>query len=267
MTKIRIDQLIYQNGLSESREQAKIYIMEGRVFTNGILVTKPSQEFTEDAEITITPADSFASRGGFKLAKALESFCITVQNLEIMDIGASTGGFTDCLLKNGAKKVYSIDVGYGQLSWKLRNDERVKVMEKTNARYLEPKDIGGPAEGAVIDVSFISLKHIIPAVERCVKFGSFFIALIKPQFEAGKGIAKNGVIKDAGIHENVLTDICGFINHNSRYKVIGLDYSPIKGPKGNIEYLVYCRDDKEAMNINIKNVVNSSHNDLMKEKK
>lgn len=265
MGKRRIDLLIHEMGLADSREKARAYIMAGQVSVGGSIVEKPSELFEDSVEIVIAHDREYASRGGLKLEKALQVFGVCVEGLTIMDVGASTGGFTDCLLKNGAARVYSIDVGYGQLDWKLRQDDRVIVMERTNARYLEPEHFAYVPDGAVMDVSFISIRNILPALERCLKPGAFIISLIKPQFEAGRDkVGKKGIIRDKNTHIEVLSGICGYINGKTGFRVVNLDFSPIKGQKGNIEYLVYCRNDGNAVDLDIEEIVSLSHNHLPK---
>ena len=238
--KIRLDQLIVQIGLVESREKAKAVIMAGDVMVDGTRADKPGHTFPEDCKITLkTDSIPYVSRGGLKLEAAIEHFKIDVNELVMLDVGASTGGFTDCLLQNGAKKVIAVDVGYGQLHWKLRQDPRVVVIEKTNARYLEPEIIKDYPDGAVIDVSFISLKLIIPVISNLLPADSFIIALIKPQFEAGKDqVGKGGVVRDEETQNNIVCDIREFCV-NQGWRSEGEIPSPILGPKGNREFLIY----------------------------
>jgi 23S rRNA (cytidine1920-2'-O)/16S rRNA (cytidine1409-2'-O)-methyltransferase len=238
--KIRLDQLLVQNGLVESREKAKALIMAGEVAVDGTRADKPGHNYPEDCEITLkTESMPYVSRGGLKLEAAVENFNIDVNNLVMLDIGASTGGFTDYLLQNGAKKVIAVDVGYGQLHWKLRQDPRVAVIEKKNARYLKPEHLKDNPDGAVIDVSFISLKLIIPVVSRLLPARSFIIALIKPQFEAGKNqVGKGGVVRDEEIRNKTVRDIREFCI-NQGWRSEGEIPSPILGPKGNKEFLIY----------------------------
>ena len=240
--KIRLDQLIVNTGLAESREKAKAVIMAGEVLVDGQRADKPGHTFPEDCEITLKTASMpYVSRGGLKLEAAIEHFKIDVKNLVMLDIGASTGGFTDCLLQKGAKKVIAIDVGYGQLHWKLRQDPRVVAIEKTNARYLEPGQITGNPDGAVVDVSFISLKLIIPAISGLLPENAFIIALIKPQFEAGKDqVGKGGVVRDEETHNKIINDIKDFC-FNQGWSTGGLIPSPILGPKGNREFLILLK--------------------------
>lgn len=240
--KTRLDQLLVQKGLAESREKAKAMIMAGEIEINGMRADKPGQSVPVSSEISIKVIyPPYVSRGGLKLEAALDHFLIDVTGLTLLDIGASTGGFTDCLLKRGAEKVIAVDVGYGQFHYKLRNDPRVTLLEKTNARYLTTGDIKENLHGAVIDVSFISLKLIIPPVSKLLLENSFIIALIKPQFEAGRRqVGKGGVVKDPLVHGEVLEDIILFVKDQG-WNVAGHIPSPILGPKGNREFLVYMQ--------------------------
>ena len=229
-----------QRGLAESREKAKAMIMAGLVCVDDANVDKAGYLFFESAAIRLKePYPPFVSRGGIKLEGAIEHFSVNVQSLLLLDVGASTGGFTDCLLQRGAGKIIAIDVGYGQFAWKLRQDPRVTVLEKTNIRYLTPDRLETLAQGAVIDVSFISLKLVIPAVSRLLKDHAFIMALIKPQFEVGRGkIGKGGVVRDPALHESVVLDLTVFCE-NSGWSVRGTVPSPILGPKGNREFFIY----------------------------
>ncbi len=240
MTKVRLDVEMVNRGLCPSREKARALILAGEVRVNGIRADKAGQEIAEGAEIVvIEDAIPFVSRGGLKLDKAIRTFPIDLNDRVCADIGASTGGFTDVMLKNGAKHVYSIDVGYGQLDWSLRNDERVTVMERTNARFMEPSWFPDPISFASIDVSFISLRLILPPLFACLQDGGETVALIKPQFEAGRSeIGKNGVVRDASVHERVIRDIVTF-SQSIGFTPMGLSFSPITGPKGNVEFLLY----------------------------
>lgn len=240
--KIRLDQLMVQKGLVESREKAKAFIMAGEVMVDGARADKPGHIFFEDSEITIkTQSIPFVSRGGLKLEEAIRHFNIDVKDLVMLDTGASTGGFTDCLLQHGAKKVIAVDVGYGQMHWRLRNDPRVTVIEKTNARNLTPEDINERPDAAVIDVSFISLKLIIPPVLALLPEKTFITALIKPQFEAGKGeVGKGGVVRDEETHNRIIADISDFCKKQG-LDPVGIIPSPILGPKGNREFLIYLK--------------------------
>ncbi|EDS77782.1 TlyA family RNA methyltransferase [Clostridium massiliodielmoense] len=263
----RLDVLLVEKKIFDSREKAKIAIMEGKVFVNGQRVDKCGQKIKVDSEIEFKgEVMPYVSRGGFKLEKAMKSFDIELQGKVCMDIGASTGGFTDCMLQNGATKVFSIDVGYGQFAWKLRIDPRVVCMERTNARYLTLEDLGECANFSSIDVSFISLRKIVPAVANLLSDDGEVVALIKPQFEAGRDkVGKKGVVREASTHKEVITNILNFLVEND-LKIKGLDHSPIKGPEGNIEYLVYFTKDKNYKKEfdfkTIDLVVDSSHENL-----
>lgn len=247
--KERLDVLLVNNNYAESREKAKALIMSGIVYVNGVKEDKAGSTFDpEKSSIEVRGATlKYVSRGGLKLEKALEVFPVDLNEKVAMDIGASTGGFTDCMLMNGASKVYSIDVGHGQLAWKLRNDDRVVCMEKTNFRYLTPDDIGEPIDFASCDVSFISLTKILPAAWNILRDDATMVCLIKPQFEAGREkVGKKGVVREKSTHIEVVTYICSFALENG-FDIEGLDYSPIRGPEGNIEYLLYLRKtDKKA---------------------
>ena len=239
--KERLDVILVKQGLAESREKAKAILMAGNVFVDGQREDKAGTTFDE-SKIHIEVKGStlkYVSRGGLKLEKAMAQFPISLQDMVCMDIGASTGGFTDCMLQNGARKVFSIDVGHGQLAWKLRNDERVVCMEKTNFRYVTPEDIGEAVDFASVDVSFISLtKILIPARNLLRNYGQM-VCLIKPQFEAGKEkVGKKGVVRDPKVHEEVVHKVIDYAD-SIGFAMKGLTYSPIKGPEGNIEYLVY----------------------------
>ena len=240
--KQRLDVLLVQQGLADSREKAKRMIMSGVVFVKGQREDKAGSTFDEEAAATIEIHGhtlKYVSRGGLKLEKAVDQFGFSLEGFTCMDVGASTGGFTDCMLQNGAKKVYSVDVGRGQLDWKLRNDPRVVCMEKTNMRYVKPEDIGEPVDFVSIDVSFISLKKILGPVYDCLKDEGQVVALIKPQFEAGREkVGKKGVVRDSKVHEEVIEMIMNFAKETG-FTLLHLDYSPIKGPEGNIEYLLH----------------------------
>ena len=243
--KKRLDVLLVERGLASSREKAKALIMAGIVYVNQNKEDKAGASFDpEEAQIEVRGATlPYVSRGGLKLEKALKVFPIDLTDRVCMDIGASTGGFTDCMLQNGAAKVYSIDVGYGQLDWKLRSDPRVVCMEKTNFRYVKPEDLGdGPAPSfASVDVSFIGLDKILPAALQILTPGAEMVCLIKPQFEAGRDkVGKKGVVRDRKVHEEVVRDVTSMAA-GLGFEVLGLDYSPIKGPEGNIEYLMHLR--------------------------
>ena len=235
----RLDQALVEQGLIRSRERAKAMIMAGKVMVNGIKVDKPGTQVNPDAQLGVkAPDHPYVSRGGLKLEKALQSFPVSVQDAVCLDIGASTGGFTDCLLKFGARKVYAVDVGYGQLDWSLRQDDRVVVLERTNIRHLPYENIGQPMDAVVADTSFISLKTVIPAAEKFMQAGTDILALIKPQFEAGKeNVGKGGIVKDPEIRNQVKQDIIFFFQ-NRGYQVNGTVTSPVLGAKGNEEYVI-----------------------------
>ncbi len=240
--KKRLDTLTVEKGLASSRERAKALIMAGRILVDGVPLSKPGMPVNTDAELRSKGTDlPYVSRGGLKLQAALEAFAPPVQGAVCLDVGASTGGFTDCLLKYGARKVYAVDVGYGQLAWKLRQDRRVVSMERTNARHLKPEDFSEPIDLATIDAAFISLKIVVPALLPCLKPGAFLIALIKPQFEVGKDqVGKGGVVRDPKQHELVIEALSTFFR-SLRISILGRCPSPIHGPKGNREFLIYLQ--------------------------
>ncbi|NPV26225.1 MAG: TlyA family RNA methyltransferase [Firmicutes bacterium] len=239
-TKERLDILLVRQGLFPSRERARSAIMAGLVFVAGQKIEKPGTQVTLDAEIRVLGEDiPYVSRGGLKLAKALEAFKIDLQDRVVLDIGASTGGFTDCALQHGARKVYAIDVGYGQLAWKLRQDPRVVCLERTNIRHLSPVVLDEPGDVATIDVSFISLDKVLPAVRELLAPHGQVIALIKPQFEAGREkVGKKGVVRDPAVHREVIEQVARTAQRLG-FRVCGLSFSPITGPEGNIEYLLH----------------------------
>lgn len=262
-TKERLDVLITERHLAESRERAKAYIMAGVVFVDGQREDKPGLKIKRKCTIEVREKMKYVSRGGFKLEKAMSAFDITLSNKICMDVGASTGGFTDCMLQNGAKKVYSVDVGYGQFAWKLRQDSRVVCMEKTNIRYLTNERVEEPIEFASIDVSFISLTKVLKPVYELLAQGAEIVALIKPQFEAGREqVEKHGVVRKAKVHEEVIYNVWNY-SKSIGFSIKELDFSPIKGPEGNIEYLIHLKknQDKEELNQEnmIKEVVKASH--------
>ena len=269
MAKVRLDVYLVENNMTESRERAKALIMAGQVFVKNQKCDKAGMMIDEnEKEIEIRGEKlKYVSRGGLKLEKAMKEFPISLSDKTAMDIGASTGGFTDCMLQNDAKKVFAVDVGYGQFAWKLRQDERVVNMERTNIRYVTPDDIGTELDFASIDVSFISLKLVLPVAYNLLADGGEIVALIKPQFEAGKGqVGKKGVVRDKKIHLEVVRTVLDFATETG-FCVCGLSYSPIKGPEGNIEYLAYLRKSDETNIITdetILSVVESSHSDLDK---
>lgn len=264
MKKVRLDQLVFDQGLSESRERAKAIIMSGVVYVNGQRADKPGAQVAPDAKIEVRGNTlPYVSRGGFKLEKALRVFPIDPTGLTCIDCGASTGGFTDVLLQNGAAKVYAVDVGYGQLAWSLRNDPRVISMERTNVRYITAEQIPEPLDLAVMDLSFISVKLILPAVCPLLKDDAAVVCLIKPQFEAGREeVGKKGVVRDPKVHLEVLESFLDFVP-GAGFTVMGLDYSPIKGPEGNIEYLGYLRKGTHpAPELDPAAIVEQSHGTL-----
>ena len=246
MPKIRLDVLLVERGFVSSREKAKALIMAGDVFINGQREDKPGTSFQEDKIKNIEvrgAAIPFVSRGGLKLDKAVKTFDLDFTGFTCMDIGASTGGFTDCMLQNGASKVYSVDVGHGQLDWKLRSDDRVVCMEKTNFRYLTRDQIDDDIDFASCDVSFISLTRILVPARKLLKDGAQMVVLIKPQFEAGRDkVGKKGVVRDKKVHEEVISRIMDFADM-AGFEILHLDYSPIRGPEGNIEYLLHLSKD------------------------
>ena len=252
-------------GLADSREKAKAMIMEGIVFVNNQKEDKPGTQIRSDAKIEVRGEKlPFASRGGLKLDKAVRVFGIGLKDKICMDVGASHGGFTDCMLQNGARKVYSVDVGYGQLVWKLRTDPRVVNMERTNIRYVTPEQIGEPLDFVSVDVSFISLTLVVPVVRTLLRDGGEIMCLIKPQFEAGKGkVGKKGVVREPEIHCEVIRKIIGLMA-DQKFRILGLDYSPIKGPEGNIEYLIYAAKDDDAppFECDVGQLVRDSHSSL-----
>ena len=268
MSKIRLDQYLCQNGLVQSRERAKALIMSGIVFVNEQKVDKAGEMIAPDAKVEVRGHDiGYVSRGGLKLEKAMQVFPMRPDGKVCMDIGASTGGFTDCMLQNGAVKVYAVDVGYGQLAWSLRTDARVINMERTNIRNVKPEDLTEPVAFFSVDVSFISLKHIFPVADAICTPDAVGVCLVKPQFEAGREkVGKKGVVRDPAVHLEVLEH---FLEHakESRFTVLGLTYSPIRGPEGNIEYLGYLsRAEEEPPVHDLKALVEASHAALEEKK-
>ena len=264
--KKRLDVLLVEQGLADSREKAKAIIMSGIVYVDNNKEDKAGTTFDETAKIEVRGNTlKYVSRGGLKLEKAMDHFGVELAGKVCMDVGASTGGFTDCMLQNGAVKVYSVDVGHGQLAWKLRNDERVVCMEKTNIRYVTPEDIDDKIEFASIDVSFISLTKVLPAVKKLLTDSGEIVCLIKPQFEAGREkVGKNGVVRDPATHCEVLHNAMGYAAANG-FAVRGLDFSPVKGPEGNIEYLMFVQKSDEPAVLDdsvAKQVVEASHSTL-----
>ena len=274
--KERLDVLLVSKGLATSREKAKAIIMSGIVYVDGEKEDKAGTVFPENVNIEVKGNTlKYVSRGGLKLEKAMANFDITLKDRICMDVGASTGGFTDCMLQNGAVKVYSVDVGHGQLDWKLRNDDRVVCMEKTNIRYVKPEDIDDILDFASIDVSFISLTKVLPPVKNLLKDNGEIVCLIKPQFEAGREkVGKKGVVRDKKVHFEVIDMVINFALSIELYP-LKLDFSPVKGPEGNIEYLLHLTKDKNRtetadsdlmanLTENIEKIVNDSHETLDK---
>lgn len=261
--KERLDVYMVNRGMSESRQKAQQIIMSGIVYVNGLKVDKSGFSVSEEDKVEIRGETCpYVSRGGYKLEKAVKSFGLVLDNLVCMDIGASTGGFTDCMLLNGASKVYSVDVGYGQLAWKLRTDPRVVNLERTNIRKLDPEVIKDRIDFISIDVSFISLKLVLSSIKMYITDNTEIVALIKPQFEAGKDkVGKNGVIRDLRVHKDVVHEVINFCE-NEGFTVSGLTFSPIKGPKGNIEYLIYLSKKSAVQAFDIDGIVEQSHAEL-----
>lgn len=266
--KTRLDVAVFEQGYAPSREKAKAIIMAGIVYVNNQKVDKAGFELKEGDVLEVRGKTlQYVSRGGLKLEKAMQEFPITLEGKVCMDVGASTGGFTDCMLQNGAVKVYSVDVGYGQLAWKLRTDERVVNLERTNFRYATREQIPDEIDFASVDVSFISLKHILPNLNTLLAPDGQAVCLIKPQFEAGKEkVGKKGVVRDLNVHLEVVENVINLAVENG-FSVMGLQFSPIKGPEGNIEYLIYLNKSANPIvseNVNAKELVNMSHTELDK---
>ena len=247
--KKRLDILVYEKGFTDSREKAKAIIMSGQVYVDNQKADKCGTSYDENVKIEVRGnTQKYVSRGGLKLEKAIDNFDFDLKDKITMDIGASTGGFTDCMLQNGAKKVYSIDVGYGQLAWKLRNDPRVVNLERTNMRKVTREQVPDEIDFFSVDVSFISLKLILPVARQLMSENAQAVCLIKPQFEAGREkVGKKGVVRDKAVHEEVVQMICDFAVENG-YSVLGLTFSPVKGPEGNIEYLVFLQKSDAPVN-------------------
>lgn len=270
--KERLDVLLVQQGLANSRELAKAYIMAGNVYVDGQKEDKAGTKVAVTAKLEVKGNQmKYVSRGGYKLEKAMDVFGIRLDGKICLDIGASTGGFTDCMLQNGASKVYAIDVGYGQFAWKLRNDERVVCLEKTNVRYVTHEQVPDEGDFASIDVSFISLTKVLPAVLGVLGEKGQLVCLIKPQFEAGREkVGKKGVVRDSSVHREVIEMIVEYARTQS-LGILGLDFSPIKGPEGNIEYLIYLDKSRSGMHedevqARVDTVVAQSHKILSGEK-
>ncbi|MDE6025897.1 MAG: TlyA family RNA methyltransferase [Lachnospiraceae bacterium] len=268
--KERLDVLLVNRGLAASREKAKAVIMSGIVYVDNVKEDKAGTTFPDNVQIEVRGNTlRYVSRGGLKLEKAVNEFGLTLKEKVCMDVGSSTGGFTDCMLQNGASKVFSVDVGHGQLDWKLRNDDRVVCMEKTNIRYVTPEDIGEEVDFASIDVSFISLTKVLLPVKNILGPEGKIVCLIKPQFEAGRDkVGKKGVVRDRKVHSQVIDMVVGYAESIDLYPLM-LDFSPVKGPEGNIEYLLYlskCREEKaKDASISVEEVVAASHTALDKE--
>ena len=262
--KKRLDVLLVERLYADTRTKAQAIIMSGNVYVNGQKADKPGTSFEETVEIEVRGAVCpYVSRGGLKLEKALRDFGVKPEGFVCSDSGASTGGFTDCLLQQGAKKVFAIDVGYGQLDWKIRSDERVVVMERTNIRYVTPEDLGEPLDLSVIDVSFIGLEIVLPTIKTLLKPTGQVLCLIKPQFEAGKeNVGKKGVVRDPKIHKMVLDNFVSLVN-SLGFRILGLTFSPVKGPEGNIEFLGHLTlDDVPGMEPDTAEVVAQAHKTL-----
>ena len=262
--KKRLDVLLVEQGYADSRTKAQAIIMSGQVYVAGQKADKPGMSFEENSEIEVRGATCpYVSRGGLKLEKALRDFGVKPEGYVCSDSGASTGGFTDCLLQQGAKKVFAIDVGYGQLDWKIRSDPRVVVMERTNVRYVTPEQLGEPLDLSVIDVSFISLRIVLPVIKTFLKPTGQVLCLIKPQFEAGKEkVGKKGVVRDPATHKEVLDDFVSLASE-LQFHIRGLTFSPVKGPEGNIEFLGHLTlDDKEGIQPDTALVVKQAHETL-----
>ena len=267
--KKRLDMLMMERALAPSREKAKAFIMAGDVYVDGQKEDKAGTMFPETVKIEVRGNTlPYVSRGGLKLEKAMKNFDVTLDSKVCMDVGASTGGFTDCMLQNGAVKVYSIDVGYGQLDWKLRQDPRVVCMEKTNIRYVTPEDIGEPVQFSSIDVSFISLTKVLLPIRNYLTEDGQIVALIKPQFEAGREkVGKKGVVREKSTHIEVVTMILDYASTHG-FHVLDLTFSPIKGPEGNIEYLLHLKKHPEgtgvtdSLKVSVEDVVAEAHGQL-----
>ncbi len=253
----RLDKLICEQGLTETRNKAQALIMAGKVRVNGQVVTKSGAMFSHDAQITLDEISQWAGRGAKKLLRAFDVFGLDVAGKVCADFGASTGGFTDVMLAKGARKVYAVDVGYGQLIWRLASDERVVVMDRTNARYLTRDDFSDEIDFAGCDVSFISLKLILPVIDEVAR--ECAVVLIKPQFEAGREKVSRGVIRDKAIHAEVLEGILQFVWDNTKFYVSGLTHSPIRGTEGNIEFLCCLTREKNSNNYSVNDIVNEAH--------
>lgn len=263
MAKQRLDVYLAENGLAKSRSEAQSIIMAGEVYIDNVKATKAGEQVSGEENIEVkSRAKKYVSRGGLKLEKAMKVFPISPSGKVCMDIGASTGGFTDCMLQNGAEKVYAVDVGYGQLAWQLRCDERVINMERTNIRYIEENNIEEKIEFFSVDVSFISLALVLPVAFKLSTEDVCGVCLIKPQFEAGRDkVGKKGVVRDSAVHKEVIEKVAEFTKEIG-FKIHGIDYSPIKGPEGNIEYLMHISKQGENADIDIEGLVDRSHSEM-----
>ena len=262
--KKRLDVLLTEQGYADTRSKAQAIIMAGQVYVNGQKADKPGVSYEEAVQLEVRgDVCPYVSRGGWKLEKALRDFGVKPEGYVCSDSGASTGGFTDCLLQQGAKKVFAIDVGYGQLDWKIRSDERVVVMERTNIRYVTPEDLGEPLDLSVIDVSFISLGIVLPTIKTLLKPTGQVLCLIKPQFEAGREkVGKKGVVRDPETHKEVLDNFVALAD-DLGFTVLGLTFSPVKGPEGNIEFLGHlCMEQKEGIRPDTADIVRQAHETL-----
>ena len=262
--KKRLDVLLTEQGYADSRSKAQAIIMAGQVYVNGQKADKPGISYEESVELDVRgDVCPYVSRGGWKLEKALRDFGVKPEGFVCSDSGASTGGFTDCLLQQGAKKVFAIDVGYGQLDWKIRSDERVVVMERTNIRYVTPEDLGEPLDLSVIDVSFISLGIVLPTIKTLLKPTGQVLCLIKPQFEAGRDkVGKKGVVRDPDTHKEVLDNFVALADQLG-FTILGLTFSPVKGPEGNIEFLGHlCMEQRDGIRPDTADLVRQAHEAL-----
>lgn len=262
MTRRRADTVLASRGFFDSREKARAAIIAGEVTVDGDLVTKPGTLIDPEARIEVAEKKRYVSRGGHKIEGAFAEFGLSARGKHVLDVGASTGGFTDFLLKDGAARVTAVDVGYGQLAWELRQDERVAVFERTNIRHCDEESLGGPFDMAVVDVSFIGLSLVLPVVMPMVVEGGDVVALVKPQFEAGKrDVGKKGVVRDRATHERVLEEVAGAVR-NAGWVVRGLTHSPIRGPQGNIEFWIWAARDGEETDVSCAEIVRRAHEEL-----
>lgn len=262
MSRRRLDITLAERGLFASREQARAAIIAGEVRVNGEVVTKAGHPVADEASLEIAEKPRFVSRGGLKLAGALDAFALDVSGMSAVDVGASTGGFTDCLLQRDALHVVAVDVGYGQLAWSLRTDDRVTVVERTNIRHADPDELGAPFDLVVADLSFISIAKVLPTLVALMARDAQLVVLVKPQFEAGKGrVGKKGVVKDPRVHVEVLREVVGAMN-GAGLVVKGLTYSPIAGPEGNLEFWVHAGRSGPCTDFDIAEVVSAAHREL-----